>query len=440
MAHKKKGVLYMPYKKLEINVPLLGIGCGQCGSNMLAAGNKLGLFENSAGINTTTSDEMALPESNQIHCLNPDNPKRGAGKDATKGAELFRDSLQDVVRPRLGLIFGRNSTDSPYMITAAMGGGSGNGIAPLLARTLRQATDQPILGLMTLPEDSFLDPLSSRNVLVGLQEFSSSRTFDTLFFVDNNKIYKRLNEKNTLAAVNELVWKPFQHTLSYVGKKSTATMDVEDFERLIRMGRCGAIYEIDVPESQASTAEMLREYMLKSWSNDHHFYPEEYSNPERLLDDKYTYGTGLLIACAPNMFNKHQALFERFYAELTDLLPNVRSHRGFVTDESLVDKIRIITIVTGLPYPMERISEIKERFEQGSKTVVDDTPNFLDGLDRRALVGQQVIRKTNTESFSILSLAEEEIAPAKENDSLLLSPLFSSNKPKKKRKGLNFAD
>lgn len=433
----------MSHKKPEINFPLLGIGCGQGGSNMLAAGMKLGIFENSAGINTTTSDHMAVPESNQIHCLNPDNPKRGAGKDATIGAELFRDSFKDVVKPRLGLIFGQNSVDCAYMVNASMGGGSGNGIAPLLARVLRQSTNAPILGMMTLPEDSFLEPLSSRNVLVGLQEISSSRTFDTLFFIDNNKVYERVKNKHSLASINELVWKPFQHTLSYVGKDSTATMDVQDFERLIRMGRCGAIYEVDVPEAKATTPEMLREYMLKSWKNENHFYPDEYSNPQNLIDDKYNYGVGLLIACAPDMFDKHLALFEQLYAQLPDILPDVSSYWGFVTDESLVDQIRIITILTGLPYPTERISEIKERLEQSSKTVVDDTPNFLEGLDRQALTGQQEVRKLNTDSFSILSLTKEEAAPAKEEDPLFSSALFttsSDRKTQKKRKGLNLAD
>lgn len=426
------------HKKPEINVPVLAIGCGQGGSNLVAAGSKLSIFENVAGINTTTSDEMLVPESNQIHCPNPDNPKRGAGKDARKGAELFMDNLDEVKR-RLGLIFGKNSADALYLISTSLGGGSGNGMSPLLARILRKATEQPILGFMTLPEDSFLEPLAARNVLVGLEEIKSNKTFDQLFVIDNNKVYERVTPKESLAKINELVWSPIQHTLSYVGRKSTATMDVEDFEALMKMGRCAAVYETEIPESAATSAEQLREHMMRSWKNDQHFYCSEHSDPDRLMNDGYLYGFGLLIGCPPDRFDKYRALFEAFYGDISRLLNTARNYRGFVADESLVDTIRIITIVSGLPYPRQRIQEITEKFQEGSRAAVDDTPSFLAGLDRRALAGQPPIQHVSTESFSILSLVDEEPAATKEDDPLLGSPLLSrpTNKPTKK-KGLNF--
>lgn len=428
----------MSHKKPEINVPFLGIGCGQGGSNIIAAGSKLGLFENVAGINTTTSDEMLVPESNQIHCPNPDNPKRGAGKDARKGAELFADNLDEVKR-RLGLIFGKSSPDALYLIAASLGGGSGNGIAPILARVLSQATDQPILGLMTLPEDSFLEPLAARNALAGLEEIRSNKPFDELFIIDNNKVYDHVSAKDSLAKINELVLAPIQHTLSYVGRRSTATMDVEDFESLMRMGRCAAIYETEIPETNITSSEQLREYMMRSWKDENHFYCSEHSDPDRIMNDGYQYGFGLLIACPPDRLEKYRALFDSFYGDISQLLNATRTYRGFVADDELIDKVRIISIVTGLPYPRERIQEITEKFKEGSMTIVDDTPSFLAGLDRNALAGNTTIKRTSNESFSILSLKEEEPAAAKEEDSLLGSSLLShsSSKPKKK-KGLNF--
>jgi len=429
----------MSHKKSEINVPILAIGCGQGGNNLIAAGSKLGVFENVAAINTTTADEMLVPESNQIHCPNPDNPKRGAGKDARKGAELFAQNIDEVKR-RLGLIFGKNSSDAMYLISASLGGGSGNGMSPLLARILRKATNQPILGVMTLPEDSFLEPLAARNVLAGLEEIRSNKVFDSLFIIDNNKVYERVTPKESLAKVNELVWAPIQHTLSYVGHKSTATMDVEDFEALMKMGRCAAIYETEIPETAATSAEQLREHMMRSWKNEHHLYCAEHSDPDRLMNDGYLYGFGLIIACPPDRLNKYRALFETFYGDISRVLDTERNYRGFVTDESLVDTIRIITIVTGLPYPRQRIQEITEKFQEGSRTVVDDTPSFLAGLDRRALAGQTNVQHVSSESFSILSLVDEEPGIVQDEDSIFSSPLLqhpATNKPTKK-KGLNF--
>jgi len=50
---------------VEFGIPLKGIGCGQGGANIVAGGNNIGLFEQIAGVNTTTSDEMSIPLANQ---------------------------------------------------------------------------------------------------------------------------------------------------------------------------------------------------------------------------------------------------------------------------------------------------------------------------------------------------------------------------------------
>ncbi|MGE4282349.1 MAG: cell division GTPase [Clostridia bacterium] len=429
-------------RKREINVPLKGIGCGQGGSNLIVSGNKLGLFEQIAAINTTTADDMLLPESNQILCLNEDNPKRGAGKDAFKGAQLFADNIH-IVKERLGLIFGSGSADAFYMLTASLGGGSGNGIVNFLAQMLKKAMGEdplPVLGLMTLPEDSFVEPRAARNSLMALEEMSTKRIFDSLFIIDNNKVYEKVRSGEPLSKINERIWKPIARTLSYVGRKSNATMDVEDFEALIRTGRCAAIFEAVIPGEVNDPAE-LREHIFKSWSNDKHFYSNEHSNPHRILDGSYPFGFGLLIGAHSTLLDKKRSLFEGLYGEMSELLSNPMTYRGFVPDDSLgTNQIRVITILTGLPYPVERIQEIAEVAKQAAKAIIDDTPSFLDGLDKNVLVGKQKVKQSSISSFSMMGLMEEAATEnVKQDEDLFDSSIFAKSKSKPhKKKGLNF--
>lgn len=428
---------------VEFGVPLKAIGCGQGGSNLIAAGNRIGLFEQFAGINTTTADEMSIPLANQIHCFNQENQKRGAGKDAIKGGRLFAQNI-DIVRERLGIIFNEGSTDAFYMLSASLGGGSGNGMVNLLAKDLRSAMEddpKPILGLMTFPEDSFIELKSAKNALISLQDSSSNNVFDSLFLVDNNKVYKKLHKVGSLAKTNERIWQPFKSAFSYVGANSTATMDVEDFEAIISCGRCAAIYETIV--SSDVNVEALRESIMRSWEEENHYYV--HSNPHRLMTDDYHYGFGLLIGAPSNLFERKRSLFENIFNNIKGVLNNPQSSfKGFIPDDSLKDKFRVITVVTGLPYPLERIQSLNEIVQQGTKINVDDTPNFLEGISRQSLIGQPAIKKASGDGFDMGSLLTE-VIPEKQpvvtkKDDFSMDALFSLNSSSKTQKkgGLNF--
>lgn len=429
-------------KVVEFGVPLKAIGCGQGGSNLVAAGNNIALFEQIAAINTTTADEMSVPLANQIHCFNQDNQKRGAGKDALKGGKLFAQNI-DIVRERLGIIFSEGSDDAFYMLSAALGGGSGNGMVNLLAKDLKAAMEddpKPILGLMTFPEDSFIELRSAKNALIALQDLSSNNIYDSLFLVDNNKVYKKLPKVGSLAKVNERIWQPFKNAFTYVGANSTATMDVEDFQAIISCGRCAAIYETIV--SSDVNVEALRESIMRSWEEENHYYV--HSNPQRLMSDDYHYGFGLLIGAPSNLIERKRSLFENTFTSIKNVLNNPQlSYKGFIPDDSLKDKYRIITIVTGLPYPVERIQGLNGIVQQGAKNNVDDTPNFLEGISRQSLIGQQSIKKVSGDSFDMISLLtdkDSEDQPASTKEDFSMDALFSLSSPPKSQKkgGLNF--
>ena len=122
---------------------------------------------------------------------------------------------------------------------------------------------------MTFPEDSFIESRSAKNALIALQDLSTNNIYDSLFLVDNNKVYKRLPKVGSMAKVNERIWQPIKHAFTYVGANSTVTMDVEDFQNIMICGRCAVVYETIV--SSDVNVDALRESIMRSWEEDNHY-------------------------------------------------------------------------------------------------------------------------------------------------------------------------
>lgn len=419
--------------KANVLIPLNGVGCGQGGSNIALAAEKLGLFSRLVLANTTTADEMAVDEARRILCLDPDNPRRGAGKDAFRGRDLFKENY-DNVKELLTLNFSETPPDSFYLVTASLGGGSGNGMANLMAATLkRMSEDAPVLGLFTWPEKNLLEPRVASNVIMGMEE-SAKGSLDSLMLIDNDKVYGAVRSNGiSIEKVNEQIWKPWRYLVQYVGQRSSATMDVEDFDRLVRMRRCAAVYE--TMTHNVDTADILRAKMLESWENDHHMYLEEYSQPHRIPDDGGQRGFGILLACSPATFSKKRSLFESLYSSLEMLLPtSTQSYRGFVADSSLKDnEIRIITLFTGLPYPTDRVKDLAVMIKEAkAKRSIQESTSFLDGLSVADLRDDGPSKPKSAGLTDLWGELDEKPEAAKDTMDELDS-LIGSSTPRKRR-------
>lgn len=131
-------------------------------------------------LNTAESDLGALdrvPESNRVLLTSPDMRAAGTGNKPELGAELMEQNLT-IARNELGSV-PWHSTDA-VVVAAALGGGTGSGGAPILARHLGERYDVPVFGLGILPNES------------GHMELNAARSFmdfgtatDNLFLVDN---------------------------------------------------------------------------------------------------------------------------------------------------------------------------------------------------------------------------------------------------------------
>jgi len=131
-------------------------------------------------LNTAESDFRALdrvPESNRVLLTSPDMRAAGTGNKPELGAKLMKENLT-IARNELSSV-PWHSTDA-VVVAAALGGGTGSGGAPILARQVRERYDVPVFGLGILPNES---GHMERNAARSFMDFGTAT--DNLLVVDN---------------------------------------------------------------------------------------------------------------------------------------------------------------------------------------------------------------------------------------------------------------
>ncbi len=137
-------------------------------------------------INTSQSDLMglkAIPERDRILIGQSYSKARGAGASIDLGAEIVKQELSDI-KKILGErgAFNTQNIDA-FLLVAGLGGGTGSGGAPVLAKELKMY-DIPVFALGVLPSDDEggLMAMNASKSLTALHE-----TTDALILFDNNR-------------------------------------------------------------------------------------------------------------------------------------------------------------------------------------------------------------------------------------------------------------
>jgi cell division GTPase FtsZ len=135
------------------------IGVGQAGGKIIDrfleydVDHGHGFVESAIAINTAQSDLEGLehvPEQNRVLIGQSRVSGHGVGADNELAAEIAHDNSQEL----------RNAIDSvsvaeidAFLIVAGLGGGTGSGAGPVVARELQQIYTEPVYGLGILPGD-----------------------------------------------------------------------------------------------------------------------------------------------------------------------------------------------------------------------------------------------------------------------------------------------
>ncbi len=176
-------------RRREFNMKLAMIGFGQAGGKVvdkfLEYDKRTGseIVRAAAAVNTAKADLMGLehvPESQRVLIGQSRVKGHGVGADNELGAEIAEEDIDEV----------QGAIDSipvhevdAFLVVAGLGGGTGSGGAPVLAKHLKRIYTEPVYGLGVLP-GSDEGGIYTLNAARSFQTFV--REVDNLMVFDND--------------------------------------------------------------------------------------------------------------------------------------------------------------------------------------------------------------------------------------------------------------
>ncbi len=187
------------------------IGFGQCGGKILdlfLENEKMrgsGITIKTLAINTARTDLMGLkhvPMKDRILIGQTVVKGHGVGTDNKLGAKIAQDEIETI----LSAIDERGTHEiDAFLIITGLGGGTGSGGAPVLAKYLSEMYSEPVyvVGVLPAPEEGKLYSLNAARSMVSLLKY-----VDNLILVDNGAWkFEGLSLKESFAKINEEIVK-----------------------------------------------------------------------------------------------------------------------------------------------------------------------------------------------------------------------------------------
>ncbi|MGB2842404.1 MAG: tubulin/FtsZ family protein [Halobacteriota archaeon] len=242
------------------------IGYGQAGGRVADSfvefANRTGqnFVARALAINTARSDLIGIrniPMEDKLLVGESMVKGHGIGADNEFGAEVATDeiyTIQSAIDKR-----GTHQIDA-FLIIAGLGGGTGSGGAPVLARRLKKLYEEPVYGLGILPskdEGSLYSLNAARSLMTFVNEV------DNLFLFDNDA-WKKGGEsvKEAFVDINEEIVRRFG-ILFGAGEANEVGQMVVDAAEVINTLKGGGISTIGYAAEEIESEGFLKRFFSK---------------------------------------------------------------------------------------------------------------------------------------------------------------------------------
>jgi cell division protein FtsZ len=303
---------------------ILVIGTGGAGNNTITALTEMGIKGATTVAVNTDAKHLGVSKAHQKILIGKNLTKGlGAGgyPDVGKNAAFeSKDDIKDLLQD-IDLVF----------LTCGLGGGTGTGSAPVIAKT---AKDQGaiVIGAVTLPFK-----LEGSRIVKAEEGLAELRTScDTVVVVENQRLLEFAGDmplKKAFGVADELFATMIKGITETIAEPSLVNLDYADVKAVMRSG---GVASIGVGESDSE--DRATEAVAKAMNHP-------------LLDVEYTGATGALIQVigGENMrLDEINAIGERIQK---DLSPDAQVIWGARILPEYKDKIQVITIITGVKSP-----------------------------------------------------------------------------------------
>jgi len=311
-----------PKRELKPRITVMGVGGagGNAVNNMIKAGLEGVEFV------VANTDAQALAGSQaerQIQMGVQLTEGLGAGSDPNIGREAAEEAMADIVDQIQG--------SHMVFITAGMGGGTGTGAAPVIARACRE---QGILtiGVVTKPFD-FEGPRRMQSADAGITELT--KEVDTLIIIPNQNLFRVANEQTgfveAFAIADEVLHSGVASVTDLMTKPGLINLDFADVKMVMN----------EMGKAMMGTGEQEGDNRAIGAAE------AAIANP-LLEDDSMQGATGLLISITGG---KDMTLYEVDEAAnriKEEVSANANIIIGAIYDESLEGSIRVSVVATGI--------------------------------------------------------------------------------------------
>lgn len=306
-------------------ITVVGVGGG--GNNAVSYMYKLGLKDVDFVVcNTDTQALQKSPVPVKVQ-IGPILTKGlGAGTDYTVGRQAAEESIEEI-----GKMF--EGDTQMVFVTCGMGGGTGTGAAPLVAKTAKEQGKLTV-GVVTVPfRDEGKESLY--RAVEGIKELS--KHVDSLLVIDNQKLYQLYGNMGISTGFNkadEVLATAVKSISEIITSSGYINVDFADVKKIMKNSGV-AIMGIGEAEGQDRATKAVEQALSSPLLND--------------LNLRSVKNALINITGSPdgehNITLQELSQIMEFTAQYTGATINFK--RGIVFDEKMGDKISVTIIATG---------------------------------------------------------------------------------------------
>lgn len=331
----EKEVLPFDFEKASVKQIIKVIGVGGGGGNAVKNMFREGIHDVAFALCNT--DLQALVKSEIPTKVQLGRTGLGAGNNpevATAAAEESVDQIRQLFSDDTKMVF----------ITAGMGGGTGTGASPVIAREA-QAAGMLTVGVVTIPF-RFEQKPKIRQALRGVDAIAAH--VDALLVINNERlfeVYPDMEVNQGFAKVNEILTVAVKSIAELITVHGTINLDFRDVEKVLKNGGV-AVMSYGLGKGDHRLTLAINEALHSPLLNDNDVY-----NSKKILFNIYQ------SKSHPLLMQEMEEL-DQFMDEFQN--KDIEVIWGIADDDSLDEEVKITVLATG--FGLSDIPQIDDSF------------------------------------------------------------------------------
>ena len=309
----------------ETNSIIKVIGVGGGGGNAVKNMYRTGIRDVSFVLCNTDNQALAKSEIPVKLQIGRETTKGlGAGNDPEVARQAAEENVEDI-RAQF------NDNTEMVFITAGMGGGTGTGAAPVVAREAKEA-GMLTIGVVTIPF-KFEQRPKIVQALKGVEAISQH--VDALLVINNERIfdiYQNCNVYDAFRRVDDTLTIAVKSISEIITAEGIINLDFRDVSKVLKDGGV-AIMSYGIGQGERRLAEAIEAALHSPLLNDNDIY-----NSKKILFNIYGSTKHPLMVEEMEEINRFT---EKFVSKDIEVI------WGLATDDNLEDEVKITILATG---------------------------------------------------------------------------------------------